>query len=244
MCRHFAAAPHACQTVTTAALWILDNKILRSNEQHLRNSAKVHIDDFTFVADTEEECAILEARFDGMSQDIGLGLKASKSISCTDEADVHGITWNLTDQTASIPQDKFDKIHDLISWTVQYRLITARALESLCGKLMHYAQLRRPAKALCHNLVYLIHDEVPKPGARKTAIIAISDVVAQDLKWWLLYFDQIRTVPISEILGLSFQRITLYTDASEIGGGWYLNDGQFGSYLFTPSQVTTWSINS
>ena len=232
-----AGSPKACQTTTKAILWILDNKKLSPKEIHLKNNSEAYIDDFTLTAKSLLDIKRLEKLFDELCTELGIELKHSKSIHAQSKGTVYGIEWDLKNQTASIPRDKFEQLIKFINSAIKNKRITVRAMEALCGKIMHYAQLNKLAKVLCFRMIQFIYNNIRDKKMNKLKILSLSDEVIQDLKWWRLYAMHMKTVKISQILGINTGTVICYTDASDKGAGWYSNTGHWSFYEFDDETI-------
>ncbi len=141
-----------------------------------------------------------------------------------------------------IPPLKYRLFKQLILYTLQYRVITGAALESLCGTIMHWAQLKQPTKALCWNLLRFIYVNIRSGKYPKNHNFILPLSILNDLKYWYFYADQILKVPMSEILMSHKISISASTDASSSHGGFVLG-GYWSYYPFTINHTKDWHIN-
>lgn len=216
-----SSAPAICQNFVMLIVWILNDKIL---PDHLLNKILVHIDDFIFAASSIEEVKLMESEFDKLANELGVIVSKSKSVSATDIAIVHGLEWDLSKKTVSIPKEKREELLDLIRAVIDLRWISVRALEKLCGKLMHWSQLRKPGKAFLHNMVYFIYENIREVSISKKAPLHLPAKVIRDLSFWYSYIGFLGKISIESLLSEPSITTSAATDASDVGGGIYWNN--------------------
>ncbi len=227
-----ASAAANCQHFAQILIWILEHKFLNGNQ---KDRILVHIDDFILAANSESEALALAVKFDDMCCQLNIAVSHDKDENGICIGVVHGTGFNLKTKHVHIPAHKFDDLVRGLSLMIQYRYATGRALESICGKMMHWSQLRKPAKVLCYRLLRLIHKEIRSNPKLKNKILWIPDPIIIDLKFWLQYANYMRKVTMHSVIHQPSITITGATDASNIGGGFVVGS-YYGAYEFNDEQ--------
>ena len=111
---------------------------------HLRASAVLHIlDDFLFIAPTQERCARDSSNFLDLSKFWEVPIVSEKTMGPYTTLQFAGITLDSVIMEARLPIDKLKKCRDLLSEFLRKRSVTLRDLQSLIGFLNGRAFLRR-----------------------------------------------------------------------------------------------------
>ena len=209
---------------------------------HCLNNILAYIDDFLLVADNRRDIDEIERRFDLLLKKLGVIQSASKKVWATDSTVVFGWRWNLTDQTISIPDNKYKEMRNVVARAIYCRCITFAMLKKINGKIMHYSQISRRAKMCLYSSTQAVHKYCNECGLSDNAILLLPiSIITHWLRWYEL-IPTIRTATIASLI----QRpsITHYgaCDASTTGAGFILAKN-WGHYLFTEPYVTEWHIN-
>ena len=233
-----ASAAANCQSFAQIIIWILNNKKL---PYHLCKKILVHIDDFCLAGLTKDDVLRMEQAFDGLCKELNIKISHEKDVSATQKAVLYGFLFDLEAQTVGIPKDKLIRLKDFISSTINLKIITGRALETLCGQIMHWSQLYRPAKSLCHNMISHIHKTIRLHKAYRAKCWLLPTCILKDLKFWLKYVDLIKEVPMRWVLNSPTIQMIGSSDACDFGGGFCI--GKFWSYYrFIPAH-REWQID-
>ena len=182
----------------------------------------------------------MEKAFDALLVELGISQSLDKRQECTQQGKVHGIWWNTKEQTASIPHDKLKEMKMALSALIWHRMVTKRALESIAGKMMHWAQLNRASKSLCYNTIHWIIKWIRDSPLPATAWLFLPIRLVNDFKFWLRYLDRIQTVPIVTIIEQPTTKLYAETDASDTHGGVWMGRHWF-AYPFEKSD-RQWNI--
>ena len=165
-----SSAAANCQSFGDLIIWILDNKKV-PNE--LKHRILLHIDDFLMATKTKQQIIRLHQLFDQLCAELGVAISHEKNVDATQVAVVYGFKFDLKNKTVSIPDKKLKKLRAFIKSTVDVGIITGRALDTLCGKIMHWSQLFQPAKALCYNMIsYLYKGIRQRPDIKKNVLFS------------------------------------------------------------------------
>ena len=234
-----ASAAANCQSFAQIIIWIMNNKLLPI---HLCKNILVHIDDFCMAAPEKQEVLAMQRKFDDLCDELYVKISHEKDVDCAQIATVYGFKFNLINKTVGIPDDKLENLKHFISITIQIGVITGRALEKLCGKIMHWSQLYKPAKSLCYNMVFYIHSHIRLHKNYRTLCFKLPQCVIRDLVFWKKYIPLIKEVPMSTII--REPSVTLYgsSDACDEGAGFVISN-LWSFYKFSKSHRDRWHID-
>lgn len=220
-----ASAAANCQSFAQIIIWIMNNKLLPS---HLCRRILVHIDDFVLAANSKKEVSLMENKFDNLCMETNVKISHEKDVTATQKAVLYGFLFDLKKQTVGIPDDKWKRLRDFIQSTIKIGIITGRALEKLCGQIMHWSQLYKPAKSLCYNMIAYLHRHIRIQKHYRTLCWLLPDCVIKDLKFWLKYTDLVKEVPMESIIREPTIQVVGSSDACDFGGGFCIQ--KFWSY--------------
>ncbi len=223
-----SSAAANCQHFAQILIWIFEHNFLSKDQI---NRLLVHIDDFLIAANSEDEAIKMAQRFDEMCDQLNVHVSHEKDETAINKGVVHGFGFDLITKTVYIPDHKFNELIHGLNLMINNRYATGRALESICGKIMHWSQLRKPAKALCYRLLRLIHEKIRSNPRLKFRIFWIPDIIVMDFKFWLRYSNFVRCVSMQSVIEQPSITITGATDASNKGGGFIIGP-HYGAYKF------------
>lgn len=232
-----ASAAANCQSFAQIIIWILNNKKL---PEHLRNKILVHIDDFIFASYNKEDCVLMQNTFDELCMELGVKISHKKDINAAKTFVVYGFLFDLERRRVGIPKDKLDDLKRFMSLVIELKFITGRALEKLCGRIMHWALLSKPSKSLCYNSLYYILNKIREKKANKKWF-KLPEYLIKDLLFWLTVCDYIKEVNIESIIKNPRTDIYGSSDASNKGGGFVIGRW-WNSYHFKGKHID-WHIN-
>ena len=233
-----ASAAANCQSFAQIIIWIMNNKLL---PQTLKDRIIVHIDDFLLGSETKLGAIKMKCEFDNLCDELNVKISHEKDEDIVQEAVVYGFKFNLKRKTVGIPDDKLLDLRKLIRLSIKIRVISGSALESLCGKIMHWSQLYKPAKSLCYNMVSYLHKLLRTKQDYKRLCFNIPDCIIQDLKFWLKYTELIKEVSMASIIHPPSMVVVGTSDACDYGGGFCINK-DWCYYEFRYPQFN-WHIN-
>ncbi len=223
-----SSAAANCQHFANILIWIFETQYLNDKQ---RDRLLVHIDDFLIAANSEDEANQMAEQFDKMCRDLNVNVSHEKDETSIDEGVVHGIGFDLKSQEIYIPDIKYNELVCGLKLIISHRYATGKALESICGKLMHWSQLRKQAKVLCYRLMRAIHEYIRSDNRLKYAIFYVHDKIIRDFRFWLKYATFMRRVSMQSVLEQPSITITGATDACNEGGGFIIGE-HFGAYKF------------
>ena len=234
-----ASAAANCQSFAQHLIWILENYKLPEN---LRNIILVHIDDFSLPGKTKEEALLLMKAFDNLCKELNVKVSTDKNVDVTQIAELYGFIWNLKKKTVGIPKKKREELKNMIKLVIKYEIISGRALEALCGKIMHWSQLYKPAKPLCYNMLGFIFKNIRHDKKLKLKWFKLPKIIIKDLHFWLKYLDLIEEVDMIRIIQTPSIQIMGSSDASNFGAGFCIGSA-WSFYKFTNAHKKSLHIN-
>ena len=223
-----------CQHFASIIIWIFEKYKI---DLRLRGQTTAYIDDYTMTAKTKQDIIQMATAFDRLLDELGVIQSLNKVIAPTQEAEVYGFHWNLREQTVTIPPKKRRELQRALAVIIFLRIATVRALESLVGKLMHWCQLHKSAKALCYNSIHFIYEWIRSKNVPKTHYVFIPLSIVQDFKYWLEFIRHLPPIPFTTLLHQPQTTIYGSTDASDTHGG-VIVGGQWFSYPFSKTDKT------
>ena len=218
-----ASAAANCQYFAELLIWICENNFL---EPEQANRILVHIDDFLIAANSPKECQVMTQHFDQMCTDLNVAISYEKDENWIQKGIVHGFGFDLTKdpKTVFIPDHKFIELVQVLTWCVQYRYVTGEALESICGKIMHWSQFRKFAKVLCYRMLAFIYTYIRKRKHLKYAVFYLSDEIILDMRFWLKYAWYLREVTMVSIIYEPSITLVASSDACGFGAGFVMGE--------------------
>ncbi len=237
-----SSAPANCQYFAQLLIWIIDNVKLREVRPDLAKAILVHIDDFCLTAESKSDCEFLETIFNDLLTELNVKISHHKTIHTCSEAVLYGIKWNLITKTLSIPDKSLIKLSKFIKLVIKYRCISARAFESLAGKIMHWAQVNSCTKPLVFNSLWIIYKNIRNGLIKKTQVLILPLFIIADLHYFLKFISCLIDVPMNFIINNPSINIYAATDASSTAGGYVVHD-KFSSYNFSKQHISEWNIN-
>lgn len=230
------ALPMGCSTscsifesFSTALEWIAITK--------LQASAVLHIlDDFLFIAATEERCARDLSSFLGLCKYLGVPIATEKTMGPFSTLQFAGITLDSLNMEARLPVDKLQKCHNLLSEFLRKRSVTLRDLQSLIGLLNFACSVIVPGRAFLRRLI-----DLTTGIQRPTHHIRLTKAAKDDLWVWLQFLELYngKSFFLEDIWETS-NSLELYTDSAGSRG----YGAVFGNHWFYGAWPQAWqSIN-
>ena len=227
-----ASAAACCQRFAMTLIWIIKHKLLPPELSRL-TALTVHIDDFFIGTKTKAQCDKVAQAFDNLCDELGVQVSHEKDETSIQKGVVHGIKFDVQarPKLVDMPLVKYLDLRQGIQLMIVYERATGEALESVCGKIMHYSCYRKVSKVFCHRLIGFIHKHIRNNKRARTQVFDIPAEVLRDFGFYLQCFSSFKQSSMEDILFSPSITITGSTDASDVGGG-FLIGGHWGSYLF------------
>ena len=191
------------ESFSTALEWIAISQ--------LQVSAVLHVlDDFLFIAATQERCASDLSNFLGLCQYLDVPIATEKIMGPYTTFQFAGITLDSLTLEARLPIDKIQKCRNLLSEFLCKRSVTLRELQSLIGLLNFACSVFVPGRAFLRRLIDLATG-IQGP----THHIRLTKDTKDDLRVWLQFLDLFngKSFFLAEIWETS-NTLELYTDSA------------------------------
>jgi hypothetical protein len=166
-----------------------------------------------------------------MSKQIGLPIKADKTVFPTTTLTFLGLDLDSELMEIRLPLDKLGKLKDQFNHFKFKKKSTLRELQSLIGLLNFACSVVPPGRAILRRLIDLTIGLSKPHHYRRLNKEARSDIQA-----WLIFVESFngKCLFLSDRWGTS-EQLNLYTDASNIGFG-----GLFRKHWFAIKWPTDW----
>ena len=234
-----------CQKLATYLIWIYENCTDNKNKPyckpHQKGATTVHIDDFIQVAPDEYECIEMGDGLKKCFNEHGIDWSPSKSAWNQQNIKHHGLLWDLKKLLISVPPKKIKWVIKAIDGLLKLKCATVRLWYKLAGKLMYFAGLFKPTKALISNLIWYIYELINNNKLKKSDIIIINEQIIFDLMYWKKFAVMLSNIPIVYLLKQFNFSFSFSVDACMEGFGIYYQ-GNYVSFPF-PLNVSHWHIN-
>ena len=184
---------------------------------HLGACAVLHIlDDFLFIAKSEEQCRSDLNNFLTMCNYLGVPLAPEKTVGPATVLQFAGITLDSVRQEARLPAEKLPRCRAMLQDFQARRSVRLKELQSLIGLLNFTCLVVVPGRAFLHRMIDLTKG-VKKPHHH----IHLSRGAQSDIMLWLRFLEDFngRSFFFSDFWETS-QTLQLYSDsAGSIGFG-------------------------
>ena len=144
-----------------------------------------YIDDFIMCgAPASRECAqALDIALTTCHQ-LGVPISAQKVEGPATDISVLGIRVDTVAQTLSLPEDKLQRLRQLLSAWGDKKVCSRRELESLVGLLNHASKVVRPGRSFMRRMLNLLRCTEPTAAPRPHHFIRLNCDFRADLQWW------------------------------------------------------------
>ena len=221
------------EALSQALQWILVNNFNIKSVSHI-------IDDFIFVgAPHSHDCQRYLDTFLNLSLDIGVPIKAEKTIAPTTSIEVHGISVDSTTLTAHLPEDKLTTLRGILQQTMRKRKITLQSLQSLLGHLNFACKVIKPGRCFLRRLYDLTIGK-----SSPNHYVKLSPDSRADLKLWFTFLDKYNGCTLlTNDRFISSTTLKLHSNASSTKGFGCTHQSSwtFGSF---PHSVKSHHINT
>ena len=182
---------------------------------HIEKCHLIHyLDDFLFIAPTENLCKEYLKLFKSICLDIGIPLSIEKTTEPSTSTIFLGIELNTRLQCAKLPIEKITSYSTNIKDVMEKRTITKRTLQSIIGKLS-FASAVIPARPFLRRLINLL------PQVKEQHhYITLNREVKLDLATWYTFLKQYNGITFFRSLNIiDSSTLNMCSDASHIGFG-------------------------
>ena len=133
------------EAFSTALEWLAINRLGASGVLHI-------LDDFLFIADSQDKCHADLTNFLGMCEYLGVPIAQEKTVGPDTTLQFAGITLDSVIQEARLQVDKLQKCRMLLRTFYKRRKVTLRELQSLLGLLNFTCSVIVPGRAFLRRM--------------------------------------------------------------------------------------------
>ena len=204
-------ASSSCQIfekVSTSLHWIMINKYQASGMSHL-------IDDFFFIGPPHsQKCMHDLLNFQILCNNLGIPIKKSKTVIPTTTLTIYGIEVDSIAMESRLPNDKLDRLRELLATMAKRKKASLKELQSLIGLLNFACCVITPGRAFLRRIIDLTCNTF-----RPHHLIRINAEARSDIKAWqdfILDFNG-KSIFLQEEW-ISSPKLNMYSDASGVLG--------------------------
>ncbi len=164
------------ETLSCAIQWILQSKLHVKYVTHI-------LDDFMFFGSPDtNDCDVSLQTFFHLSKSIGLPIKHEKTVHPTTNIELHGLWFDSSSMTISVPPDKVSKAITLIQQMLGMTKVSLLMIQSITG-LLNFCTKAIPAGRTFLRRLYDLSLGLQFPNHH----VKLSDSARLDLKAWLSF---------------------------------------------------------
>ena len=173
------------------------------------------LDDFLFIAKTEEECSYALDSFIHLCKTCEVPLAPGKTVGPSTRVTFLGIELDAEAGIAAIPQEKISAYAKNLATLTSKETCTVKELKSLIGKLQFTSCVITTGRCFLRRL----HDKTIGKTSPQ-AIVKLDDQTKKDLKIWEVFLKSYngRTL-LSFVHSVNSRSIHMYSDSSKSGYG-------------------------
>lgn len=204
------------ERLSTAFHWTAVNKLKLPFCAHI-------LDDFFFVNFTSDLSMKGLNIFLAWAQSIGLPINPDKTVTPCTTITFVGIELDSIAMEARLPLEKLQKIRSVLHSMRFRKKVTLQELQSVIGLLNFACRVVRPGRAFLRRLIDLTVGLTKPHFKRRLTLEARADLAA-----WSVFMDHFngKSMFLEEQIHTSLS-LHLYTDASNLGFGGYLQEKWF-----------------
>ena len=171
------------EAFSTALEWLAMKRLGASGVLHI-------LDDFLFIADSQDKCHADLNNFLSMCEYIGVPIAQEKTVGPDTTLQFAGITLDSILQEARLPVDKLQKCRMLLRTFYKRRKVTLKELQSLLGLLKFTCSVIVPGRAFLRRMI-----DLTKGAKRPYHRIRLSKEAKSDMATWLTFLDKFNGKP-------------------------------------------------
>ena len=169
------SAPKIFNAIADALEWILHHQGVEFCEHYL--------DDFIILGRPDSpECQQALASLNSVCDQLGVPLAAHKKEGPTTCLTFLGIEIDTEACELRLPQDKLDRLGNLLSQWSKKKACTTRDLQSLVGHLNHACKVVRPGRSFLRRIIDLL--QVSLARRHRAAAVRLNLGFRSDMAWW------------------------------------------------------------
>ena len=172
------SAPHIFNQLSDAIEWIMSNNYSVDNILHI-------LDDF-FIAEAppRRHCMTSLCKLLCLLADLNIPVAPRKTFPASTTLEFLGIRLDSDNMTASLPEDKYERLKvDLSSWLTK-KFCTLKELQSLIGTLQFACRVVVPGRPFLQRIIALT-----RGVARFSHHIKLNTSFRKDIAMWQIFLD-------------------------------------------------------
>ena len=174
------SAPKIFNAVADALCWCLQ----QCGIQYVLH----YLDDYIVVAPPDsDECARAVRVMEHTCNRLGVPMAADKKEGPVTALIFLGILVDTVAGELRLPEDKLERLKNLLQQWGTKRVCRRKELESLIGLLNHACKVVRPGRSFLRRLIDLLHQTGNRPEG--DSIIRLSNACRADIAWWREFVD-------------------------------------------------------
>ena len=218
------SSPFIFNTFATVLAWVAITVACISYLTH-------YLDDFFFTNSCTEQCKTDMEKFLGICQALGVPIAEDKLFWPATTLIYLGIEIDTVKMTVRLPDDKLEKLKQLMTEWKSKRKVKRIDLLALIGFLAFASKVVKPGRMFLRRLI-----DLSSTVSSDHHFITINSEARADLQWWETFLPDWNGVSIIPSPPVSSVSISLFTDASDLGLG-----AMFGSlWLYSDWSHAPW----
>ena len=182
-----------------------------------------YLDDFLFVADSEQVCNYLLNSFITICDQINCPTAEDKTAQARPNTVFLGVLLDGEHRLMAIPQDKKTKVVNILKFVIEQRKVTIKLIQKLTGLLNFLHRVIVPGRTFTRQLYDTLKLRDNKGNLLKHYHhVKVDDKVKQDCTVWLRFLTYSSTCPsqlcrpfIDLNAMIYVQTLSFYTDAAK-----------------------------
>ena len=180
------SAPKIFSAVADAAQWIL----VKAGVNYMLH----YLDDFIFVADSQEIAEQQKQRLVALCSQLGIPLEPTKLEGPSTRLVFLGIEVDTNTMQLRLPKDKLERLKSSLDQALGKKTLTKHNFQSLVGLLQHASKVVKPGRAFMRRLHAL--QAVCGTSHAQNKFVRLNTAARADLLWWHIFISQWNGVSI------------------------------------------------
>ena len=174
-----------------------------------------YLDDFSLVGGPKSpECGRNLKTALETCDGVGFPVAAEKPEGPATRITLLGIELDSELLELRLPQEKLEKLRELVAKWRRRKACTKRELQSLAGHLNHACKVIRPGRRFLRGVFGLLSQ-----FHKRDHMIRLNAAFRADLDWWHVFASSWNGVSLMRDAGLQSSPVEIWSDASGGGGG-------------------------
>ena len=172
-----------------------------------------YLDDFIFIGSSlSNDCAVLMHTFKSISASLGVPIADEKTVGPTTVLTFLGLVIDTVLMMVRIPQEKLEKLQNLLAPLLSAKKIRLKELESVVGLMAFCSRAIPSSRAFIRRFYDLIASVKSK---KPYHFVRINKEVKEDVRVWLNFLENFNGATyIPDRFWVSNETLELYTDSA------------------------------